>query len=337
MNIATEATLSHVIFYSLIGGMVSLLGGILLLGRKNLAEKLARYATPFAAGALLAAVFLDLLPEGIEDTSPKAVLLSTLGGIVLFFLAERFLHWFHHHHQHDGQGDPARSLIVVGDTVHNALDGVAIAAAFLISVPTGIVTTIAVAAHEIPQEIGDFGLLLAKGMSRIKVLLVNVLSAAATVVMAILTYAIGDADRLPIGVLLGLSAGFLLYIAMSDIIPEIHEQAPRKRLFNAQPILLLIGVMAVGLVINLSHRYIAGDHHKDEAFALPVLLCIDEHETRLIRYDHYFTYPWIERAKQRQGTEAESCGGLPDCREVDGITVEGDPVEPCLDSPSSLR
>lgn len=249
----------HVIFFSLIGGVISLIGGILLLRRKKTALALAKYATPFAAGALIAAVFLDLLKEGVHEADPDTVLMSTVVGILMFFFAERALHWFHHHHQHRGAPDPTTGLVVAGDTIHNALDGVAIAAAFLVSVPTGIVTTMAVAAHEIPQEIGDFGLLLHKGMSRSKVLLVNIISALATTVMAVITFALGSAENLPIGVLLGLSAGFLLYIAMSDIIPELHESAPKKRLFDWPPLMLLLGVILVGLAINIAHEYIEVD------------------------------------------------------------------------------
>ncbi len=256
------AQYGHIIFFSLAGGVFSLVGGLLLLSRKRTANKLAKYATPFSAGALLAAVFLDLLKEGIEQADAHTVLMSALLGVLAFFLAERFLHWFHHHHQHKGQTDPAQSLIVAGDTIHNALDGVAIAAGFLVSVPTGIVTTLAVAAHEIPQEIGDFGLLLHKGMSRRNVLLVNVISALATTIMAVITFALGNAEQLPIGFLLGLSAGFLLYIAMSDIIPEIHEKAPNQRLLDVQPLLLLLGVIVVGLAINLSHKYIDASHEQ---------------------------------------------------------------------------
>ena len=249
------ANYGHVIFFSLIGGVFSLIGGILMLSHKKLAEILADYATPFAAGALLAAVFMDLLKDGLAEASEDTVLFATMLGLVLFFFAERFLHWFHHHHQHAGS-DPTVGLIVVGDTIHNALDGVAIAAAFLISVPTGIVTTIAVATHEIPQEIGDFGLLLAKGMSRTRVLLVNVFSALATTALAIITFALGSSNRLPIGWLIGISAGFLLYIAASDIIPEIHEKAKSKKLFDLQPLLLLIGVITVTIAIELAHYFI---------------------------------------------------------------------------------
>src|SRR5690606_20277372 len=147
---------------------------------------------------------------------------ATLIGMLIFFFAERFLRWFHHHHEDEGSA-ASRPLIIAGDLIHNAMDGVAIAAAFLLDPATGVVTTIAVAAHEIPQEIGDFGLLLARGMRRRRVLLVNVLRALATTAPAVLTSALGDGDKLPVGFLLGLSACFLLYIAASDVIPSIHE------------------------------------------------------------------------------------------------------------------
>lgn len=247
------ATYIHIIFFSLIGGVFSLLGGALLLSKAAVARKLAQYATPFAAGALLAAVFLDLLLEALAVASAEAVLVSTLIGILLFFLAERFLRWFHHHHEHrDKRLDPTVGLIVVGDTVHNALDGVAIAAAFLINIPAGLVTTVAVAAHEIPQEIGDFGLLLAKGMKKRAVLLVNIFSALSTTVAATITFALGSEDKLPLGALLGLVSGFLLYIATSDIIPTIHEATPTRRLFSWQPIMLVLGVVVVWIAVRLA-------------------------------------------------------------------------------------
>lgn len=251
------ANYGHVIIFSLIGGIFSLIGGFILIRKKQTAEALAAYATPFAAGALLAAVFLDLLKEGLEESDPGQVLTSALVGVLIFFFAERFLRWFHHHHQHDDK-DPRISLIIAGDTIHNAMDGVAIAAAFLINVPTGIVTTLAVAAHEIPQEIGDFGVLLSKGMRRSRVLLVNLLSALATTGMAVLTFAIGSEEAMPTGVLLGVSAGFLLYIATSDLIPSIHEKTTNKRLLELQPIMLLLGVVTVGLAIELAHGFIEG-------------------------------------------------------------------------------
>ncbi len=249
------STYTHVIFFSLVGGVFSLAGGFLLVSNKKLAEKLAAYAMPFAAGALLSAVFLDLLKDGVERANPNTVLMSALIGIIAFYFAERFLRWFHHHHQH-GNHDPTVNLIVIGDTLHNALDGIAIAAAFLVSVPTGIITTVAVAAHEIPQEIGDIGLLLKKGMKRSKVLWVNFFSAMATSVLAVVTFALGSEEKLPVGVLLGLSAGFLLYIATSDIIPTLHEEADNKKLLGRQPFFLLAGAIVVAVSIQLAHRLI---------------------------------------------------------------------------------
>lgn len=268
---STMDILSYIILFSVIGGVLSLVGGVLLLSNRKTADSLARYATPFAGGALLAAVFLDLLPEGIEVDSANTVLIATLVGILLFFLAEGFLQWFHHHHEHSNNNhDPKISLIVVGDTLHNALDGVAIAASFMISIPTGIVATIAIAAHEIPQEIGDFGLLLSKGMNRKKILLVNLLSAVATVIAAVITYVIGQNGRLPTGALLGLSAGFLLYIATSDIIPTIHAHNSKKYGFKLQAILLLLGVLVVGLATGLAHKYINSSHKPNENVCLNI-------------------------------------------------------------------
>lgn len=253
--------LVYVVIFSLLGGVVSLIGAALLLSKQSLAEKLAQYAMPFAAGALLAAVFLDLLREGVEQASASTVLYAALAGVLLFFFAERFLRWFHHHHQHESK-DPTVPLIIAGDTLHNALDGVAIAAAFLVSIPTGIVTTIAVAAHEIPQEIGEFGLLLKKGMKRSRVLAVNVLSSLAAVAAAVITYWVGDMNALPVGLLLGLSAGFLLYIALSDIIPLLHEDVrSTRKIFDAQPFLLILGVIVVAVSISLAHNYIGGHNH----------------------------------------------------------------------------
>ena len=254
MSISTQ-----VIIFSLAGGLFSLIGGALLLASKKTAIHLATYATPFAAGAMIAAVFLDLISEGVAEADPQTVLLWVVVGIILFYFMERFLHWFHHHHRDDeskavqNAHDTTLPLIIVGDTIHNALDGVAIAAAFLVNPTTGIITTLVIAAHEIPQEIGDFGLMLHKGLSRAKTLLVNALSAVATTVFAVVTYLVGSAEALPMGVLVGVSAGFLLYIAMSDIMPELHKHAKHDRFLGWQPLLLVAGAAVVSVTIHVAH------------------------------------------------------------------------------------
>ncbi len=258
------STLQYLIVFSVGGGLLSLVGGLLLLSKGTWAQKFGVYATPFAAGALLAAVFFDLLPEGIEVAPADTVFTSAVLGILVFFVMERSLHFFHHHrHGHNPQADkdPKRFLVIAGDTLHNAVDGVVIAAGFLVSVPTGIATTLAVVSHEIPQEIGDFGLLLSKGMSRIKVVWVNMLTALATVVTAVTTYLVGSSEQLPLGILLGVSAGFLLYIAMSDIIPTLLPHKTKQKIFDLSALLLFAGVIVVAGAITLAHDLVPHDDH----------------------------------------------------------------------------
>lgn len=244
------------------GSLVSLMGGLYLIYGKNGAAKLQKVAVPFAAGALLAAAFLDLLPEAGEMDEPKTVALWVLGGFVAFFILERSLSWFHHHHEDAGHGERRQtaSLIVIGDTVHNFIDGLAIGAAFVVSPVTGIITTFAVAAHEIPQEIGDFGLLLAKGMSKRKVLLVNIVSSLATVMAAAIVYWLGDTLNINQAALLAVTAGFFIYIAASDIIPTIHAE-PRRKIANAQTLVLLFGILFVGITSTVAHELIPHEAH----------------------------------------------------------------------------
>lgn len=247
----------HVIFYSFIGGAVSLTAGLLLISNRRTAFVLSKLASPFAAGALLAAVFLDLLPDGVDEADIGTVLNGALTGIVLFFFMERAFAWFHHHHEHPNETKKTGKnlpLIILGNGLHNALDGIAIAASFLVNIETGIITTVAVAAHEIPHEISDFGLMLVRGMSRPKVVLTNVLIGLGTVVVATATFAVGNNNGFPTGFLLGISAGFLLYIAMSDLIPTIHENLQhRPKLLDWQSVLLVLGVLFVAGAIQIAH------------------------------------------------------------------------------------
>ncbi len=247
------------------GSLLSLIGGIYLIYGKKGAAKVQKLAVPFAAGALLAAAFLDLLPEASEQTAGDQVMLAALMGFVGFFVLERSLAWFHHHHDDGDQAPGGRkrttSLIVIGDTVHNFIDGLAIGAAFLVSPATGIITALAIAAHEIPQEIGDFGLMLSKGMKKNTVLLVNIVSALATVVGAALVYGLGDALPIDTGILLAITAGFFIYIAASDIIPTIHAE-PRGRWADIQTVVLIVGIVVVGLAATSAHRLVP---HVDDA------------------------------------------------------------------------
>lgn len=259
-----DSTLLQVILFSLIGGVFSLIGGAFLLRNKKSAQALATYATPFAAGVLLAAAFTDLLPEAAHYDPAGNSLLAALYGVLIFFLLERYVRFFHHHHEHEKRSSSV--LIIIGDTLHNAIDGVAIGAAFALNPSVGIVTTIAVALHEIPQEIGDFGILLNNGMKRSKVLLVNLLSALATTVTAVIMFVLGSDvnhnDNPNIAILLGLTAGFFIYIAASDIIPEIHEKLEKGKR-DIRPWLLVLGAVLMMFVSPIAHDYIDAHGHDD--------------------------------------------------------------------------
>lgn len=240
----------------LAGSLVSLIGGLYLLYGKRGTAMLQRLAVPLAAGALLSAAFLELLPEAIEQGDASDVMRYALIGLLTFFVLERSLSWFHHHHEETDTHAVGRrnsALVVIGDTVHNFIDGLAIGAAFLVDPAVGLVTTIAIAAHEVPQELGDFGLLLSKGMSRRKVLLVNVVSAIATIIGASLVYGLGGEIGVSESLLLAVTAGFFIYIAASDIIPTIHAE-PERRWANTQTVILIVAIIAVGWASNALHN-----------------------------------------------------------------------------------
>lgn len=259
-----------VLFWSLLGSLVSLLGGVALLKDARIRSAAIKYGMPFGAGALLAVAFLGVLPEAVEGSDVHTAVAFALGGFLAFFVLERSLGWFHHHeaHHHDkvhGKRDAAHSwMVIIGDTLHNAIDGVAIGAAFLVNPAAGIGTAVAVAAHEIPQEIGDFSILLAKGMRARRVIAVNIVSALATVVAALSTFALGSASGFNPAPLLAVAAGLFIYIAASDIIPDIHEK-PRHE-GNVQAVMLLLGVVVLAGVIAVTpHEHAHDDGHTDDA------------------------------------------------------------------------
>ena len=234
----------------IVGSLLSLMGGFVLLKVKKRRQAALLLTMPFGAGALLAAAFFDLLPESFEEADPSLMLLYCLAGFIAFFLFERLASWFHHHHQHEeGQKHTQRWLVVLGDLTHNIIDGVAIGAAFLVSIPTGLITTFAVATHEIPKELGTFAFLLTRGWKDKTVIVANLATAVGTVVAAIAVYIVAKESHDFIPPLLALTSGFFLYVAASDIIPDIHEQ-PQK-IGTIQAAMLVIGVGLVGGIITL--------------------------------------------------------------------------------------
>lgn len=250
--------LGYILVFTFIGSILSLVGGIVLLYQEKLALKISHFLASFAAGTLLGAAFFDLLPEAAHEAASNAagaeesIFIWVLLGMLSFFLLERFIYWFHHHHEHEdpNKQKPTVPLIILGDSVHNFIDGVAIAATFLVSVPLGITTALAVAAHEIPQEIGDFGILLHRRLPKKKILIANILSALTAVVGALLTYWGGAMLTEILPVLLAITAGFFIYIAASDLIPEIHEEN-RKGFAFIETVLLLTGVVTIWVFVSL--------------------------------------------------------------------------------------
>ncbi|KKU56591.1 MAG: hypothetical protein UX78_C0005G0007 [Candidatus Amesbacteria bacterium GW2011_GWA2_47_11] len=244
--------LGLIIFWSFIGSVASFLGALALVGReKPFTHAQTLLIISFAAGVLLSAVFFDLLPEAAQHAGGVAWG-AVLAGIVFLFLSEKTLFWFHHHEEEYEGGEETPLLITIGDTIHNFIDGVAIAAAFMVAVPAGIVTALAVAAHEIPHEIADFGLLLSKGWSRTKTIAVNIGSAASSLLGAVLLYAMGDRVEMWLPHLMSFAAGMFVYLACSDLIPELHhchgEECELKNSWWQIPVFLLGIVIVWGLV-----------------------------------------------------------------------------------------
>ena len=240
------STLEYIILFTFLGSIVSLIGGILLLAKEKFALKISHFLSAFAAGTLLGTAFFDLLPEAVEGGEGLNIFFWALLGILIFFLLERFIH---HHHDHPKGQKNIVPLIVVGDSVHNFVDGVAIAATFLISIPLGVVTSLAVAAHEIPQEIADFGLMLHQGVKRGKVVWINLLSASAALLGAVLTFLFQERIEGMLPAVLAITAGFFIYIAASDLIPEIHNRENRTIAFW-ETVMLLVGVLVIYLTIT---------------------------------------------------------------------------------------
>ena len=233
------------------GSAVSLASGAaLFLSGRNRSRAIA-IALPFGAGALLAAAFFDLLPESFELGEPRVLLLWALLGFVIFFLLERLSGWFHHHHAH-GEHDRREQqnrLVITGDLMHNIIDGAAIGAAFLVNPVTGFVTTLAVSAHEIPKELGTFGILLSRGWNDKKVILANLATTVGTLLTASMVFWLGSSVQLPEAELLAITSGFFIYVAASDIIPGIHEQP--RRLGTIQAMVLVVSIVIVGGIIRL--------------------------------------------------------------------------------------
>ena len=257
-----------IVLFSAVGGIASAaLAVVLLWIPEPRAVRLLPHSVSFATGALLGAALLALLPEamvGAGVAAARAIGFTLIAGLGVFFVIEKLVLWWHTHgdedvgrHAHAGHShgrDRASGvLVLVGDSIHNALDGVLIAAAFLSSVPLGLVTTFAVAAHEIPHRVGDFAILVHGGFSRSRALLLNVATGLASIIGAVAAY---YGLRGALGVLpyaLAFAAAGFLYIAVAGLIPGLHRRADPCT-SSIQVILIALGIAVIALAERLAGR-----------------------------------------------------------------------------------
>lgn len=238
----------YAVISTLIIGSLSMIGVITLSMQADRLKKILLLLVSFSAGALLADTFIHLLPEAVEKSGfGLPVSLSILGGIALLFVLEKIIHWHHCHHVDNTHPHPFVFMNLLGDAVHNFIDGLIIGVSYLVSIPVGIATTIAVILHEIPQEIGDFGILLHGGLSKKKALVLNALSAFMAVIGTIIALAIGTTAENFVDILIPFAAGSFIYIAGSDLIPELHKEMEAKKSF----VQFLAFVCGIGVMMLL--------------------------------------------------------------------------------------
>jgi len=243
--------LIYIIIASLVVSAISFIG-ILLLLKNDLIERHLPLIISISAGALLAVTFWDLLPEALDSGANITTVLSVvLLSILAFFILEKYFHW-HHCHCKSKEEDKKHLayLNLIGDGLHNFLDGVLIASTFVISVPLGITTTLAIILHEIPQEITDFGVLLYSGLSKKRALAYNFLTALTALFGAIIAYYFINQVNFLAPYILALAAGNFIYLATADLIPELHHEKDSKKMI-VQTIMLLAGVAIIWLIQNI--------------------------------------------------------------------------------------
>lgn len=241
MNLISFYVFASVVIVSLI----SLVGVLAIAVNREKLKKVLLYLVSFSAGALLGDVFMHILPEMAETGFGVQSGIYVLVGIVLFFVLEQFVWWHHSHSEHKEEIHSMVYLTQAGDTLHNFIDGMIIATAYFVSIPVGIATTIAVILHEIPQEIGNFAVLVHGGWHIRKALLMNFLSALASIFGALLVVVfLRNMESVPMW-LMGLAASSFIYIAMSDILPELQKkQGDRKSVLVVLFFILGIIVMS---------------------------------------------------------------------------------------------
>ena len=258
-------TLLAIIVASVLGGVASCAVAAFALFAKL--SSVERWVA-FAVGAMLAVVFLDILPHALSEGMPPSSLMGwVLGGILFFFFLEKLVIWRHSHgdltpnadqapghahHGHHHDGGRSGLMVLIGDSLHNATDGVVIAAAFLADFNLGVVTSLAIIAHEVPQEVSDFFVLLHSGYSRKKAFIYNMISSLAMVVGGVVAYFALEHAEAYVTPVLAFAAASMLYVAVADLIPTLHRRFSIKDTFQ-QMLLIGLGVGTVLLTHSLLH------------------------------------------------------------------------------------
>jgi len=236
-----------IIGFSLLGSVGAVAGAALFLFfPESIRKILVPYLISYATGTLLGAAFLGMIPASLKLAPAFAVTSTVLAGIVLFFVLEKLVLWRHCHDSTCEVHGRAAPLILIGDAFHNFVDGMVIAAAFLTSIPLGVAASLAVIAHEIPQEVGDFAILLDNGYGRTKAIVLNGLSAATTLPGAVVAYFWLAEMRSAVPYILAISAASFIYIAVADLIPGLHRQVTAAASLR-QLVLLLAGIGTIAI------------------------------------------------------------------------------------------
>lgn len=236
----------YTILSTVIVSLISFIGVLTLAFKEEMTRKITMFLVSLSAGALLGESFLHLMPEAVNGSGGNlSVWLWVLAGIIIFFILEKIIFWHHCHnpisHKHI---HPLGKMNIISGGLHNFIDGMIISGAFLTSIPLGIATTVAIVAHEIPQEFGDFGILIYSGFSKAKALLLNFLSALTAIVGAVAGLAVSAQVENFTAYIIPFAAGGFIYIATADIIPELHKETNfKKSLKQLLGILLGIGIM----------------------------------------------------------------------------------------------
>ncbi|MFH1682715.1 MAG: ZIP family metal transporter [Candidatus Woesearchaeota archaeon] len=236
------STLIWILISTILVSLISFVGVFTLALKDKLLNRLVMVFVALSAGALIGGAFLHLIPEAVEEFGDGSLFIYVLVGFVLFLFIEKVLHWRHCHKGHCDIHTFAH-MSLIGDSVHNFIDGMIIAASFVVDIRLGIVTTLAMALHEIPQEIGDFGVLIHGGFKKSRALFLNFITALTAVLGGIVGYFLSGYTESAVVFLLPFAAGGFIYIAASDLIPEIRKELDMKKL------LLNFGVFILGIVM----------------------------------------------------------------------------------------